>query len=269
MNASGETSVAVISDGQKKRKTTKGDPPVFGPVRGSIRYFAGGVSRSGKKIGGSLEDTHLGLKIYRDRCRVRPYGEPKDDWLGLNTKRLDTGKPWSLRTDAAAGSVHITTAQNPRLVDSSDRESGMDRNPEFEAFVEFVRMQTAILDDILAQHKRSQTRSHEAQARQRVLNDLARCLTRLDTREFGNEALAIDRRKKANPERNKKAGARGERRKTPGQDRVALPELRTHMPELRTHWRVLKSGPAPSRCMELAVDRNGTPREISGCGSED
>ena len=263
VSTGGETSVAVSWDGQKKRKTTNSDPPVFGPVRGSIRYFASGVSSSGRKIGGSLEDTHLGLKIYRDRCRVRPYGEPKDDWLGLNTKRPDTGKPWSLRTDATAGSVHITTAQNPRLVDSSDRESGMDRNREFEAFVKFVRMQAAFLDDILAQHKRSQTRRQETRARQRVLDDLARCLTRLDSREFGNEALAIDRRKK---------GESGATTKKPG------PGVKDEKPPDKTEWRcrscgliwrVLKSGPAPSRCMEGAVDRNGTPRKIPGCGSEE
>ena len=113
LEADGRNTVTIHANGEATRKVDAVDSPPFGPIRGSVRYFASGVSSSRKKVGGSVEESHMGVKVYRDRCRVRPYGELKDDWLGLTGPRPDTGKPWSLRSDSLAGSVHISTAKNP------------------------------------------------------------------------------------------------------------------------------------------------------------
>ncbi len=262
LDAKGRNTVTVQANGAATKKTDAGDPPSFGPVRGSIRYFSSGVSSSRKKVGGSVEESHMGVKVYRDRCRVRPYGELRDDWLGLTGPRPDTGKSWSLRGDSLAGSVHISTAENPLLVDSSDRESGMDRNREFEAFVAFVRTQLASLDDVVAQERRARSRRAEARARQRVLDDLARCLGRLGSDEYGRESTKIDRRRQ---------GESGASTVKPG------PGVKDVKPPDKTEWRcrscgliwrVLKTGPDPTRCMEAAVDRGGAPRHAPGCGSQ-
>jgi len=261
LEAGGRNAMKIHANGVATSRLEAANLPIFGPVHGSVRYFASGVSSSRKRVGGSVEESHLGVKVYRDRCRVRPYGELKDDWLGLTGPRPDTGKPWSLRGDSVAGSVHISTARNPQLVDSSDRESGMDRNREFEAFAAFVRAQLVRLDDIVAQERRSRTRRAEAQARQRVLDDLARCLGRLGSDEYGRESTKIDRRRQ---------GESGASTTKPG------PRVQDVKPPDKTEWRcrscgltwrVLKAGPDPNRCMEGAVDRNGALRQASGCGA--
>ena len=258
----GRNTVTIHANGVATKNADEENPPTFGPVRGSIRYFASGVSSSRKKVGGSVEESHMGVKVYRDRCRVRPYGELKDDWLGLTGSRPDTRKSWSLRSDSLAGSVHISTLQNPLLVDSSDRESGMDRNREFEAFVAFVRAQLARLDDVVAQERRSRGRRAEAQARQRVLDDLARCLGRLGSDEYGRESTRIDRRRQG------ESGA-STTKPGPGVQDVKPPDkTEWRCRSCGLTWRVLKAGPDPTRCMEGAVDRSGAPRHAPGCGSQ-
>ena len=263
LGSEGRNKVSIQANGATASEAETRDPPAFGPVQGSIRYFASGVSSNRKKVGGSVEESHMGMKVYRDRCRVRPYGEPKDDWLGLSGPRPDTGKAWSVRSDSLAGSVHITTARNPQLVDSSDRESGMDHNPAFEEFVAFVRAQVARLDDIVAQERRSSSRRTESQARQRVLDDLARCLGRLASDAYGREAAKIDRRFQGDSgATNTTAG--------PGvQDAKPPDKVEWRCRSCGLNWRVLKAGADPTRCMEGAVDRHGARRQTPGCGSRD
>lgn len=261
LEASGRNTVTIQANGVATKKTDPEDPPSFGPVRGSVRYFSSGVSSSRKKVGGSVEESHMGVKVYRDRCRVRPYGELKDDWLGLTGPRPDTEKAWSLRGDSLAGSVHIDTSRNPLLVDSSDRESGMDRNREFEEFVAFVRAQLARLDDVVAQERRSRTRRAEAQARQRVLEDLARCLGRLGSDEYGRESTKIDRRHQG------ESGASTTKTGAGVQDVKPPDKTEWCCRSCGLIWRVLKADPDPTRCMEGAVDRSGAPRHVPGCGS--
>ena len=263
LEAGGRNTVRMYASGTATRNEDAETPPTFGPVRGSVRYFASGLSSSRKKVGGSVEESHMGMKVYRDRCRVRPYGELKDDWLGLTGPRPDTRKSWSLRGDSLAGSIHISTARNPSLADSSDRESGMDRNREFEAFVAFVRAQLARLDDVVAQERRSRNRRAEAQARQRVLDDLARCLGRLGSDHYGREATKIDRRRR---------GESGASTTKPGpgvQDEKPPDKTEWRCGSCGLVWRVLKSGSDPTRCMDGAVDRYGALRNAPGCGSPD
>ena len=259
----GRNEVSIHAHGAATRAVETGKPPAFGPVRGSIRYFASGVSGSKKKVGGSIEESHMGVKVYRDRCRVRPYGEPKDDWLGLSGPRPDTGKPWSLRSDSLAGSVHISAARNPRLVDSSDRESGMDRNREFGEFVAFVQAQASKLDDVAAQEKRSRRRRQESQARQRVLDDLAQCLGRLGSDDYGRESRKIDRRRQG------ESGATVTRSGAGVQDAKPPDKTEWRCRSCGATWRILKAGSDPTRCMDNAVDRTGAPRRAPGCGSRD
>lgn len=259
----GRSEVSIHAQGTATRTVETAKPPAFGPIRGSIRYFASGVSGSRKKVGGSVEESHMGVKVYRDRCRVRPYGEPKDDWLGLSGPRPDTGKPWSLRNDSLAGSVHISIARNPGLVDSSDRESGMNHNREFEEFVAFVETQVARLDDLAAQEGRSRKRRAESRARQRVLDDLAQCLGRLGSDEYGRESKKIDRRRQG------ESGATT-RKSGPGVHDAKPPDkAEWQCRSCGLTWRVLKADPDPTRCMEVAVDRNGALRHARGCGSRD
>lgn len=78
-----------------------------------------------------------GVKIYRDNFRVRPYGEPGNDWLRLGERQSQSpGGPgqkmggYRIRPNQIAGSVYISRLSNLFFNDKSSRE-GMQENEEF------------------------------------------------------------------------------------------------------------------------------------------
>ncbi len=71
-------------------------------------------------------DAVAGINIYRDGFRVLPYGEPHDDWLRLDMRRVQ--KPtMRLSNNQVVGFVSIGSEKNPELKDQSNRE-GLDEN---------------------------------------------------------------------------------------------------------------------------------------------
>lgn len=74
-------------------------------------------------------DAVAGVNIYRDGFRVLPYGEPTDDWLELNLRRVQ--KPtMRLSNNQLVGFITISSEKNPELKDQSNRE-GLDKNQSF------------------------------------------------------------------------------------------------------------------------------------------
>lgn len=71
-------------------------------------------------------DAVAGINIYRDRFRVLPYGEPHDDWLRLDMRRVQR-PTMRLSNNQIVGFVSITSDKNPLLKDQSNRE-GLDEN---------------------------------------------------------------------------------------------------------------------------------------------
>ncbi|HEY3318950.1 MAG TPA: ATP-binding protein [Planctomycetota bacterium] len=71
-------------------------------------------------------DSIAGINIYRDNFRVLPYGEPRDDWLRLDMRRVQN-PTMRLSNNQIYGIVQISADNNPRLRDQSNRE-GLDEN---------------------------------------------------------------------------------------------------------------------------------------------
>ena len=71
-------------------------------------------------------DAVAGINIYRDNFRVLPYGEPKDDWLRLDIRRVQN-PTLRLSNNQIYGVIRITADNNPQLRDQSNRE-GLDEN---------------------------------------------------------------------------------------------------------------------------------------------
>ncbi|MDP5202356.1 sensor histidine kinase [Flavobacterium sp. DG2-3] len=85
-----------------------------------------------------------GVKIYRDHFRVRPYGEPGDDWLDLGKRQASSPASagqrigdWRVRSRQIAGIINISRVTNPELRDKSDRSSLIE-NTSFETFKEII-----------------------------------------------------------------------------------------------------------------------------------
>ena len=88
-------------------------------------------------------DSFAGISIYRDGFRVLPYGDPMDDWLRLDLRRVQN-PTLRLSNNQIAGYITISADENAELRDQSNRE-GLLQNGAFEDLREAVR---AILSEI-------------------------------------------------------------------------------------------------------------------------
>jgi signal transduction histidine kinase len=62
-----------------------------------------------------------GISVYRDGFRVWPYGEPHDDWLRLDQRRVNNPVV-RLSNNQVVGFVEISRDGNPDLMDQTNRE---------------------------------------------------------------------------------------------------------------------------------------------------
>jgi C4-dicarboxylate-specific signal transduction histidine kinase len=71
-----------------------------------------------------------GISVYRDGFRVWPYGEPHDDWLRLDQRRVNN-PVLRFSNNQIVGFVEISRDGNPDLVDQTNRE-GLIHNRAYE-----------------------------------------------------------------------------------------------------------------------------------------
>lgn len=102
-----------------------------------------------------LQQRWSGIMLFRDGYRVLPYGEDKDDWLGLDRKAL-ASPGYKLNKLQFIGRVQITRIGNPHLTDQTNRE-GLKETPEKYVFVELLRYITQnLLRNFMDEVARSQ-----------------------------------------------------------------------------------------------------------------
>lgn len=73
----------------------------------------------------TILDRAAGISIYRDGFRVLPYGEPRDDWLRLDLRRVQSPTR-RLSNNQIVGYLVIGRDTNPELVDQTNREGIVD-----------------------------------------------------------------------------------------------------------------------------------------------
>jgi signal transduction histidine kinase len=93
----------------------------------------------------STLDRFGGVKIYRDSFRVRPYGDPTNDWLKLGARVAQSPAgagqrigDWRVRPEQTAGIITISRKSNPLLLDKSDR-GALQENDAFEKFQDIIK----------------------------------------------------------------------------------------------------------------------------------
>lgn len=102
--------------------------PQSGPLKVQLRIWdrdeLGNITQM---VGGTISsvrkdlDVLAGLNIYRDGFRVMPYGEPNNDWLRLDLRRVQ--KPtYRLSNNQILGYISISADGNSGLKDQSNRE---------------------------------------------------------------------------------------------------------------------------------------------------
>ncbi|TCQ74032.1 histidine kinase/DNA gyrase B/HSP90-like ATPase [Raoultella ornithinolytica] len=127
----------------------------IGPIAGKIlgfdldrilydRYLkdeSGGLSEYLKAQGG--------LKVYRDNLRVYNYGEPGDDWLGLDHRRIQSPTK-RMGNQQLLGEIHLELDKSSALKEKTNREGFV----ENEAYGEFVHAMLSVMAQFEAERNK-------------------------------------------------------------------------------------------------------------------
>jgi len=89
----------------------------------------------------SILKDHSGIKVFKDNLRVYNYGEPGNDWLGLDLKRVNEKKWFS--NNQNIGYVYLNSEQSTTLIEKTNREGFVDsfNYDQFVVLIEWVLFQ--------------------------------------------------------------------------------------------------------------------------------
>jgi len=245
---------AVLSQGRESREVMQIEPPCFGPIRGRLRYFGQGLTKTEASRGGDASlDWNMGVRVFRDGCRVRPYGEPgpEGDWLQIYRNRYLKGSRFRLKPHYLEGTIHISKDQNPQLRDTTSRE-GLDANEYYAAFVDYAQEKVAALSELLREEELREERLRGQERYKKALDPVTAGLNQVRSDEYRKAVEAADK----------------EVRKgltTPS----ATSDIRNahwECLDCRDSWKVPREL-VPSKCREFSVGRDGRPSNKPGCGS--
>jgi signal transduction histidine kinase len=160
----GDSSVSIRINGGKAARHTlpEQDRPSCGPLR--ARLFAFDLeTESLAKLGPRAEvrawlREWSGVSVYRDGFRVWPYGEPSDDWLRLDQRRVNNPVV-RLSNNQVVGFVEITSDRNPELRDQTNRE-GLIHNQAFEDLQRFILFIMQLIEAERQSLRHPQSRHH-------------------------------------------------------------------------------------------------------------
>ena len=103
----------------------------IGPVEGEFYVFdrdRAVLNRLGEsRLIENYLDENGGIRIYRDGIRVYNYGEPGDDWLGLDLRRVNTPAR-KISRNIVVGAIELSLESSPDLKEKTNRE-GFVENP--------------------------------------------------------------------------------------------------------------------------------------------
>ncbi len=119
-----------------------------GPVRTRIYAFdleTDAIARIGPRIEvRAWLREWSGVSVYRDGFRIWPYGEPHDDWLRLDQRRVNNPVV-RLSNNQIVGFVEIGNDRNPELKDQTNRE-GLIHNRAFADLRRLIHFVLQILE---------------------------------------------------------------------------------------------------------------------------
>lgn len=79
---------------------------------------------------------NTGIAIYRTGFRIRPYGEPDNDWLKLENRRVQNPSK-RIGHGQISGSIHVNSEQESHLIERSSRE-GLENNSSLDRLVSLI-----------------------------------------------------------------------------------------------------------------------------------
>jgi signal transduction histidine kinase len=104
-----------------------------------------------QKLGTGIQSVRKDLD-YRDGFRVLPYGEPQNDWLRLDIRRVQN-PTMRLSNNQLTGYIKISADSNPMLRDQSNRE-GLDNNEGLSDLQSIMLLSLSMLEELRYHEKR-------------------------------------------------------------------------------------------------------------------
>ncbi len=98
-------------------------------IEGLFRRMGLDFDRIGIRAARQILSANSGIGIFRHGFRIRPYGEPENDWLGLETQRVQDPS-LKLGISQVSGRVQILEEEISGLIERSSRE-GLEHNGSF------------------------------------------------------------------------------------------------------------------------------------------
>lgn len=120
----------------------------IGPIEGTLLVYDRDKDVIGK-IGhsGSLQEflnESGGIRVYRDGIRVYNYGEPGDDWLGLDIRRVNSPTK-RISNNIVIGAVDVSLEASTSLEEKTNRE-GFVEGPALERMRALIRAAIAVFE---------------------------------------------------------------------------------------------------------------------------
>lgn len=122
----------------------------------SLLEHAKNIGSTVKEIKRDL-DALSGISIYRDNFRVLPYGEPKNDWLRLDLRRVQN-PTLRISNNQIIGFISLSLDENIEFKDQSNREGLI----ESQSFIDLQEIVKIILNE-LEQRRYKERRREEKQ----------------------------------------------------------------------------------------------------------
>jgi C4-dicarboxylate-specific signal transduction histidine kinase len=122
------TDEIVIGDRQPTCGQFRLELRVWDRDRESMAELADRSHQTAKEVREDLNRA-AGINVYRDGFRVLPYGDPGDDWLTLDARRIQN-PTMRISNNQVVGYVLISSENNPELRDQTNRE-GLLKNDAF------------------------------------------------------------------------------------------------------------------------------------------
>ena len=117
---------------------------VCGPFEGVFLYNPPPAAQRAREI----DESVVGVLLYRDGLLVEPYGIGEDDWLGVRARKAQRQGHAAIQPDTLTGHVLITRRRNRALRDQTNR-LGLLENPESENFLDHVRAEFGAFEKLV------------------------------------------------------------------------------------------------------------------------
>lgn len=111
---------------------------------------------------------HAGISLYRDGFRILPYGEPDNDWLRLDRRRVNN-PTLRFSNNQLLGWIQLSAQSNPSLKDQTNREGLVDN----EAYRHLQAMVLELLSMLESRRAQARRRGTPSQRRTVALPELS------------------------------------------------------------------------------------------------